>query len=111
MKHRGVTFATVYLAEAHAQDEWPIGSRKYGGINQATTMQQRSAVARRTVNEFKLPWSTFMDVLPDDRFSKVYGAWPTRFYVFSASQLVWVAEPKGCTFFVEELEKALEDCL
>lgn len=74
-------------------------------------MEQRRVVAERTVREFELPWPTLLDVVPGDGFAMLYGAWPTRFFVFMEDKLVWAARPVGCAYFVNDLANALDDVL
>lgn len=60
-----VDFLTVYIAEAHATDEWPIGSRfKY---TQPRTIAQRVAIAREFMQQTNYMLPTVVDpCYPDD---------------------------------------------
>jgi hypothetical protein len=105
-----VLFKVVYIAEAHAADEWPIGSRDYTA-KQPKSFAERLAIQRAMQEEFKLPWKCVFDKLPRDAFMFEYGAWPTRFFVFQRGKLVFKADPIGCTYLVIHLERALDKLL
>ena len=49
-----VQWLTVYIAEAHAQDEWPIGSKDYE-LSQHKTLAERANAAKRAAKEFAIP--------------------------------------------------------
>jgi hypothetical protein len=105
-----VRFLTVYVAEAHADDEWPIGSERWRVAHQHRTLPERADVARRAERELGLAdrWPTLLDgVAPDDTFTRQYGAWPTRFYIFRGRRLVWVADPHQCAYYVHDIREAL----
>jgi hypothetical protein len=93
------TVSLVYVAEAHAQDEWPIGSQKYTAP-QHKSFLERKQVAESALPEFKLDWPVAYDALPDDHFTSVYGAWPIGFYVFQGDVLEYVAESFESSFLV-----------
>ena len=110
-----VRFCLVYIAEAHAADEWPIGSTEYC-LPQHAKLEDRIGAAQRTVGflcdkqvqEFGLQdWEVVVDSL-EDRFGSVYGAWPTRFYLVAEKRLRWIAQPEGATYFVAKLAQALD---
>lgn len=100
-------FTLVYIAEAHSRDEWPVGDPI--AIDQALTLADRTAhaaVFRSTFRPLLDDWTIAVDEPQaasgsgsGDAFDRAYAAWPTRFYVLSATdddapvRLVWKAEP------------------
>ena len=109
-----VAVACVYIAEAHAQDEWPISSGRYnagrGPIRVAapTTDEDRVALARRLVADFA-PFH--MPVVVDtiaDGFEAAYAPWPFRFFGLTWPQaggppvLGYVAHPRDCSYDLGE---------
>lgn len=89
-----VDFAFVYITEAHAQDEWPIGS-VYSSKNQPKTLEERLALADSLLGTHSLP--TFVDTM-ENAFEAQYASWPLRFFVLNAGQVHWVSEPNPETF-------------
>ena len=114
------SFSLVYIAEAHARDEWPVGDPI--AIDQALTLADRTAHAaalRDTFRPLLDDWTMLVDdpqpangsdrcssscdgdskgSTGGDAFDRAYAAWPTRFYVLSAPEdapvrLVFKAEP------------------
>ena len=80
-----VQFLLVYIREAHASDEWAMGSNKRAGINiaQPKTNEQRMAVAQQFVKQFQPNFPVVVDST-DDLANKLYGGWPDRLYVIDA---------------------------
>jgi len=68
----------VYILEAHAEDEWPIGAEIQ--INQAKTQEDRLAAAHRFIREAKWGLPVVADTMANE-FEHHYAAWPTRYYV------------------------------
>lgn len=105
-----VDFLTIYITEAHAQDEWPIGSRyQYA---QPRSLQARRDVARDFVREtgYKLP--VVLDAIgvagvADNGFESAYAPWPIRFYVIYNGRLEWIAQPEACSFSLRPLKAVL----
>ena len=69
---RDVDFVLVYVAEAHAQDEWPISSARYNAdrgpvcVTQPRSQGERLALAQRFKRQFDPAGDTFDGVLVDD---------------------------------------------
>jgi Iodothyronine deiodinase len=74
-------FALVYIAEAHASDEWPIGSSV--DIKQPTTTAERVNAAVACVADTEIAWPAYVDPLPANAFEALYHPWPIRFFIFS----------------------------
>lgn len=78
-------FLCVYIAEAHATDEWPMGEAV--SIRQATALNERLAAANEFIEGTKFSWPVVSDRM-DNGFNKLFGAWPTRFYVVEDNRYV-----------------------
>jgi len=90
-----VRFVMVYVAEAHAEDEWPISSARYNAgrgpvrVTQPTTGAERRALAQRFQRDFDPAGDVFDDVLVDDveagdEFERAFAPWPFRFFGVSS---------------------------
>ena len=92
---RRADVALVYIAEAHARDEWPVGNPLR--IAQPATTAERCAVARRLLRETAAGAAAaagvgvYVDGAEEDGFDEAFRAWPTRFY---ALQAVTVRSPR-----------------
>lgn len=104
-------FAYVYVEEAHAADEWPLGAVE--SHPQPTTEAARLALAQRFGREYAAPAHRAADAPPipvvvdgmANAFNRAYAVWPERLYVLepadeaderggvSAARLAYVAEP------------------
>ena len=95
--------ALVYVAEAHAGDEWPIGWRC--SIPQTSgNAAARAAAAALFVAETGSTLPMALDT-PDDAFDAAYASWPLRAYGLlpptspgAAATLDFVAHPRGDTY-------------
>mmetsp|Transcript_26223 Transcript_26223/g.66740 ORF Transcript_26223/g.66740 Transcript_26223/m.66740 type:complete len:260 (-) Transcript_26223:289-1068(-) len=91
-------FRVVYVAEAHATDEWPIRSARYNGcrgpvcVKQHRTTAERCAAASAFVRDFGwegVQEAGVMRVLVEpvapgggqSEFDRALAPWPIRFYV------------------------------
>ena len=73
-------FVYVYVAEAHARDEWPLGSVECA--DQPTTLDERLARARHFRDAYgvaeRIP--VVVDKM-DNAFDAAYAVWPERFFI------------------------------
>ena len=111
-------FKFVYIAEAHAVDEWPISSARYNQdrgpvcLLQAKNTAERREAARTFVRDFDLtPW---FDVLIDpieagQPFDALLAPWPTRFFIIrnDTSELLYSSVPSEASFHNVLLEMQL----
>ena len=105
----------VYIAEAHAVDEWPIASARFNGGRGAVHVAQprrdadRCALARRFAADFGLqdvPMLVDAAEGPEaDAFDAAYAPWPLRFHGVAGdasspggARLGHVAHPKDCAY-------------
>jgi len=87
---RHVNFLTVYIVEAHAIDEWPVGDPLK--ISQPVSTSERCGIARAFIQDYNLQVPMLVDNI-DNEFSKSWAAWPVRFYVVHNNKLVFKAQP------------------
>jgi thyroxine 5-deiodinase len=104
-----VSFVMIYIAEAHASDEWPTG-KKLSGCKQHATLAERIAAAQHFQQETKSQFDMPMVVdSMDNVFANTFGAWPFRYFVLDpAGKLIFKAQPDPVTFMyplMSELKK------
>jgi len=88
---REVNFLTIYIVEAHAVDEWPVGDPLK--VSQPLSTVERCGVARSFVKEYNYQIPVLVDLI-DNNFSETWAAWPIRFYVVEDKRnLVYKAQP------------------
>lgn len=81
-------FMYIYIEEAHAVDEWPIGDEYRKDVvaqSQTKTLMERIERAKWTRNQLNLTQPLFVEnpVSPVDEvcFSRLYSPWPIRWYL------------------------------
>lgn len=101
-------FAVVYLREAHAADEWPMGS--HVKLCQARTLQERLAAARGFIANTGLAIPLVYADCIDDRFMREFAAHPQRFFVLGANgTLLFKARPHEGGYDIRDLHESLEE--
>jgi len=85
-----VDFLGVYISEAHAKDEWPLGV-KYC-FDQPKTIEERINVATGFVHEYKFELPMLIDTMKNE-FDFIFSSWPERFYIVQNNVLALVGEP------------------
>jgi len=90
-----VSFVSVYITEAHPQDEWPVGS-KLSLCDQPKTDAARLQLANKLVqdNEYNLP--VLVDTMHNAAM-KAYSAWPFRYFVIVNGRVALKAMPMPST--------------
>jgi hypothetical protein len=73
-------FVVIYIAEAHAQDEWPLGRRVC--LNQHKTIEDRIAAAKYYTETFGCEFPVLVDTM-ENQFDREYAVWPERFFIIS----------------------------
>jgi len=91
-----VRFLVVYIAEAHASDEWPVG-KLTSVTTQPKTLEHRMQLAS-TVHTDLLGEDEGLTVVcdnMDDGFQNMMAAWPIRMYVVEprTGELLYKAQP------------------
>jgi len=87
---RKVNFLVVYIAEAHAVDEWPVGDPLK--IMQPKTNVERAAIAKKFKESYSFMLPMLADTVEND-FEQTYSAWPIRFYVVQDKKILFKAFP------------------
>ena len=84
------SFYIVYIAEAHAVDEWQLSSNEQAGIRlkQHSQFDERLAAAGLCAHELKLRMPTLVDGL-DNAASTLFAAWPERIYIVDKGGTVY----------------------
>lgn len=79
-------FLTIYIKEAHPEDEWQMQSNVDEGVcyRQPKSLEQRLLIANDFRERFKYPLPLAVDPM-DDGANIAYGAWPERLYVIDAN--------------------------
>ncbi|EGD76896.1 hypothetical protein PTSG_08241 [Salpingoeca rosetta] len=106
-------FMSVYLCEAHAQDEWPVGDRfiNVPVFDQHKTVEERATAAGKFVHDYGWHIPMYLDTL-DNAVVTAFGAWPLRFFIVQGGKLVHKAEPTHeYTYSVQDLRDALTSLL
>jgi len=106
-----VDMVTVYIEEAHAVDEWPIGSRIC--YNQPKCDNDRIHIAEDFIQAtgYRLPL-LIDSVSENNPFSKIYNPWPIRFYVIDPmKKFSYIAQPIQGSFPLELITNALDQAI
>jgi len=88
--NRVVNFLVVYIAEAHAVDEWPVGDPLK--ILQPKTTAERAAIASKFKRDYRFRLPMLVDTV-DNCYEQMYSAWPIRFYVAQHNKIIFKAYP------------------
>ena len=103
------TFRTVYIKEAHAEDEWQMDSNVEDDVcyAQPRTFDDRMRIARDFVNRFDYQMPLLVDGI-DDAAKTIYAGWPERLYVIeSDGRIAYKGEPGPFGFHPEEVDEWL----
>ncbi len=106
-----VDMVTVYIEEAHASDEWPIGSRICYVQPKCDGDRIRIADDFIKATDYRIP--LFIDpVSLNNPFSKAYSPWPIRFYVIDQMKtLSYIAQPIEGSYPLELIKNALNQAV
>ena len=102
-------FLTVYISEAHPDDEWRLDTNREESFvfNQPRVFDERKALAKVLVDRLKYRLPVAIDTL-DNRTEKAFAAWPERIYILGAEGKVLYRGGMGpFGFHPDEAEKAL----
>jgi len=91
MYKHGAVFLVVYVSEAHAIDEWPLGNNVC--IPKHKTIEERIEVAKKNlVEERNCKVPVLVDTM-EDSFESLYKGWPERFYIIQGNILKLLGLP------------------
>ena len=99
-------FLTVYIKEAHPEDEWQMESNVTDDVcyPQPRTTAERVAIARDFTERFGYPIPVLVDEIANPA-NEVYAGWPERLYVIDESgTIAFKGEPGPFGFHPEEVE-------
>ena len=100
----------MYISEAHAKDEWPVGDPIK--INQPKVLSERLTVANEFRDFFGFPedFNIVVDNPDSNQFDNLYSCWPTRFYGVNDNNIIgYKAEPDNThQYDIEEVKDFLE---
>lgn len=97
----------VYTLEAHAHDEWKIGSQFQ--YDQPVVLAERYAIVQDFIGYTKIQIPIYLDTLPKrvlrnqnetNLFNQAYNAWPIRAYVIHEKVLKFISEPTDQGHFI-----------
>jgi iodothyronine deiodinase-like protein len=102
-------FLTVYIREAHPEDEWQMEPNPTEGVcyQQPRNLAERVAIANDFVRRFG--WDVPLVVDPiENPADLVYAGWPERFYILDErGVLVFKGKPGPFGFKPQEVERWL----
>lgn len=95
----------MYIAEAHACNEWPVGHPVC--IRQPQSSEERTAVAQERLAELGIgeEFVRLVDDCTTDAFHKTYACWPFRWYTVQAGsrRLTSIAMPQSSGYDPRQL--------
>jgi len=101
---------TVYIEEAHAVDEWPMGDgakgSEYKAIVQPRTVAERAEAAQLLVTDLGYEMPLVLDNMENEVRIK-YACWPLRFYVLDGDQIWYKAQPAKYRYSVPALRDSV----
>ena len=103
------TFLTIYIKEAHPEDEWQMGVNEDEGVcyMQPTTLDERAAIARDFIEETDFGLELVMDSM-DDAVEEAFAAWPERLYVIDDGVVAYKGGMGPMDFDPDELDAWLD---
>lgn len=94
----------VYICEAHASDEWPIGAPVT--IAQHKTLEQRQKACGGCLQSLGVSIPTVLDSM-DNSFNDTYACWPLRFYLLDNGIIEHIAQPSEGAYNPDEIDEFL----
>lgn len=97
----------MYIAEAHACDEWPINQLEEE-IPRHRTLHERRAAAAGFLRAFPLhaAFEVVLDTM-DDAFETEFASWPFRFWVIHEGKVALKPQPQDASYDLGDLESWL----
>jgi Iodothyronine deiodinase len=106
-----VGFLTVYIKEAHPEDEWQMTANEKERVcyPQPKTLSERVAIANDLVKQFGYRVPLVVDGM-DNRANALYAGWPERFYIVDErGVIVYKGKPGPFGYHPEEVEAWLAE--
>ena len=104
-------FRTVYIKEAHPEDEWQMDSNEEEDVcyRQPRSFDDRLTIARDFAERFDYPMPLLVDGM-DNGAMHLYSGWPERFYIVGADGVIaYKGEPGPFGFQPDEVEAWLDE--
>ena len=101
-----VNFLTVYIKEAHPEDEWQMESNEKESVcyPQPKTLSQRVTIAKDFVGRFHYRVPLVVDGM-DNQANTLYAGWPERFYIVDERGVIlYKGKPGPFGYHPEEIE-------
>lgn len=95
----------LYIAEAHAEDVWPIGGL-YPTFSHKC-IEDRIIASKKMRGILDWSGEIYIDNM-EDEFLENYGAWPIGLFVFGEGKLLWKAKPRNATIEIEDVIEFFE---
>lgn len=98
---QGVRLLFVYIAEAHALDEWPVLSSRHTAdgedvrVDQTRTLAAR--ISRAAAVAAQYGYSDVLVAPPEGTFELLYRPWPFRIFGFDDTTVTLSLEPLQCS--------------
>lgn len=102
-----VSFVVVYITEAHAADEWPVG-KTVSFTNQPKTVEERMVLAEKYTEKLNSQIPVVVDTM-ENEFERRFAAWPMRWYIVQGGRLVFKPQPAQSGYNPREIEAWLEE--
>jgi hypothetical protein len=87
--HEVADFLAVYISEAHATNEWPLGRRVC--IAQHETIEERIAAAQSYRSDMAAKVPMVVDTMSNS-FNSQYNVWPERLFIINNGVVEYVAD-------------------
>jgi type I thyroxine 5'-deiodinase len=103
-------FLTIYIKEAHPEDEWQMTVNEEQGVcyRQPTSLADRVMIAKDFVERFEYSIPLVVDPM-ENAAERAFAAWPERLYVIDVSGRIAYKGRKGpFGFDPDELDQWLE---
>jgi len=87
-----INFLTIYIKEAHAVDEWPLGNGEFCW-KKPKTLEERLKIVKKFRDEtgyHRIPMA--VDTM-DDHFNSHFFAWPEKYFIIYQQKLAYKAMP------------------
>mmetsp|Transcript_8422 Transcript_8422/g.10650 ORF Transcript_8422/g.10650 Transcript_8422/m.10650 type:complete len:128 (-) Transcript_8422:1386-1769(-) len=107
-------FITVYIAEAHAKDEWTLGDSFNAEFDQMwdvmlpTSMEERIKLANEWVKWANPTMPYYVDLM-NDNARLAYGAWPERLAIVECGQVMYYGKQGPQGYDPDEVEDWLSN--
>lgn len=97
-----VQIIIIYCQEAHAIDEWPIGSSYK--IKQHKNLEERFIAGNKFIENFDYDGTVLIDKM-NNIFQNTFSSWPTKYYIINDGILEYISHPNKSRFDIEQLKE------